>query len=52
MLAAAGRTNKEVADELCLSVRTIENHLQHVYEKLGIRSRTELAGALGVDAAP
>ena len=49
LLAAAGRTNKQVAAELFLSVRTIENHLQRVYEKLGIRSRTELAEALGAD---
>ncbi|MGQ0466682.1 MAG: LuxR C-terminal-related transcriptional regulator [Sporichthyaceae bacterium] len=49
LLAAAGRTNKQVADELFLSVRTIENHLQRVYEKLGIRSRSDLAGALGGD---
>jgi DNA-binding CsgD family transcriptional regulator len=49
LLAAAGRSNKEIAEELILSVRTIENRLQHVYEKLGISSRRELAIALGVD---
>lgn len=49
LLAATGRSNKQVAEELFLSVRTIENHLQRVYEKLGIRSRTELAAALGTD---
>jgi DNA-binding NarL/FixJ family response regulator len=52
LLAAAGRSNKQVAEELFLSVRTIENHLQRVYEKLGIRSRTDLAAALGADAPP
>jgi DNA-binding NarL/FixJ family response regulator len=50
LLAAGGRSNKEIAEELILSVRTIENRLQHVYEKLGISSRRELAIALGVDA--
>ena len=41
-LAAAGRTNREIADELFLSVRTVEGHLSHVYTKLGIHSRIEL----------
>jgi DNA-binding NarL/FixJ family response regulator len=42
-LAAAGRTNREIADTLFTSVRTVEGHLSHIYAKLGIRSRTELA---------
>jgi DNA-binding CsgD family transcriptional regulator len=42
-LAAAGRTNREIAETLFMSVRTVEGHLSHVYAKLGIRSRTELA---------
>ncbi|MEO8424020.1 MAG: AAA family ATPase [Actinomycetota bacterium] len=42
-LAAAGRTNREIADTLFMSVRTVEGHLSHAYRKLGIRSRTELA---------
>jgi DNA-binding CsgD family transcriptional regulator len=41
-LVAAGRTNREVADTLYLSVRTVETHLAHIYAKLGVRSRTEL----------
>ncbi|HTK63396.1 MAG TPA: AAA family ATPase [Pseudonocardia sp.] len=45
-LAAAGHSNKQIADELTLSVRSIENRLQHVYDKLGISGRDELAGAL------
>ena len=44
--AAAGRTNKQIADNLHLSVRTIESHLQRAYEKLGITGRHELAEAL------
>jgi DNA-binding CsgD family transcriptional regulator len=46
LLAAAGRSNKQIAEELCLSVRTVENRLQHVYEKLGINGRAELTAAL------
>jgi DNA-binding NarL/FixJ family response regulator len=46
-LAAQGMSNKEIAESLFVSPRTIENHLQRTYEKLGIRSRDELADALG-----
>jgi len=42
-LVAAGRTNREVAAELMLSVRTIEATLTRIYEKVGVRSRAELA---------
>jgi DNA-binding CsgD family transcriptional regulator len=42
-LAGAGQTNREVADTLFMSVRTVESHLGRVYRKLGVRSRTELA---------
>jgi DNA-binding CsgD family transcriptional regulator len=42
-LVADGATNRETAAALFLSVKTIEFHLGHVYEKLGIRSRTQLA---------
>jgi DNA-binding CsgD family transcriptional regulator len=45
-LAARGHSNRAIAAELVLSVRTIENRLQHVYEKLGISSRAELPDAL------
>jgi DNA-binding CsgD family transcriptional regulator len=48
-LAAAGRTNREIADTLFMSVRTVEGHLSHIYAKLGIRSRTELS--VFIDAA-
>lgn len=50
-LAAAGRTNREIAEMLFLSVRTVETHLSHVYHKLGARSRTELAPALDAQRA-
>jgi len=45
-LVAGGATNREAAAALFLSAKTIEFHLSHVYEKLGIRSRTELARVL------
>ena len=42
-LVAEGKSNKEVAAELYVSVRAVESNLSKVYAKLGIRSRTELA---------
>ena len=42
-LVAEGRTNKEVAAALFLTESTVEFHLTHVYRKLGVRSRAELA---------
>jgi len=41
-LARAGRTNRQIAQELFLSVNTVETHLAHAYRKLGIRRRWEL----------
>jgi DNA-binding CsgD family transcriptional regulator len=46
-LVANGATNRETAAALFLSGKTIEFHLGNVYRKLGIRSRTELARAVG-----
>ena len=48
-LVAAGRSNKDVAAELVLSVKTVEVTLTRVYEKLGVRSRTELAAHFRAD---
>ena len=45
-LVAEGRTNREVAATLFLAERTVASHLSHVYAKLGVRSRTELARKL------
>jgi len=47
MLAATGMASKDIADRLFLSVRTVNNHLQHAYTKLGVSSRADLAHALG-----
>lgn len=43
---ADGLTSREVADTCFLSVRTVDNHLSRIYDKLGIRSRADLADAL------
>jgi ATP/maltotriose-dependent transcriptional regulator MalT len=42
-LVAAGRTNREIAQQLVLSTRTVEAHLRTIYAKLGVRSRVDLA---------
>ncbi|MGL5927424.1 MAG: helix-turn-helix transcriptional regulator, partial [Dermatophilaceae bacterium] len=45
-LAAEGLTDREVAEHLVLSVRTVESHLSRVYRKLQVSSRRRLRGAL------
>jgi DNA-binding CsgD family transcriptional regulator len=47
LLTARGLTAKEVGERLVVSSRTVSNHLQNVYTKLGISSRAELADAIG-----
>ena len=44
-LVARGLSNREVASELFVSVKTVQYHLTRIYAKLGLRSRTELAAA-------
>ena len=46
LLLAQGKTTREAAAAVFLSPKTVEYHLRHVYRKLGIRSRDELAAAL------
>ncbi len=41
-LLMRGLSNREIAAELHLSVNTIQTHLAHTYEKLGVRSRSQL----------
>ena len=41
-LIAAGRTNKEIATELVVSVPTVERHITNIYAKIGARGRAEV----------
>ena len=47
VLAADGLSSREIADRLYLSHRTVENHLQRIYDKLGVSNRHQLAAVLG-----
>jgi DNA-binding CsgD family transcriptional regulator len=51
VLVAEGKTNHEVATALFLGERTVASHLTHIYAKLGVRSRTELARRLDRDSS-
>jgi DNA-binding CsgD family transcriptional regulator len=51
-LVAAGHTNREVADALFISVKTVDSNLSRIYRKLGVRSRTELARKLPAEGGP
>jgi DNA-binding CsgD family transcriptional regulator len=48
--AASGRTNREIAQELFVSVKAVEKHLASAYRKLGIQGRGELPGILSQTA--
>jgi DNA-binding CsgD family transcriptional regulator len=49
-LLGGGRTTKETAAALFLSPKTVEYHLRHIYQKLGIRSRSELSAVMQAEA--
>jgi DNA-binding NarL/FixJ family response regulator len=52
-LAVAGRSNRQIAEELFVTIKTVETHLAAVYRKLGIAARVQLVDMLGgADEAP
>ena len=46
LLCADGLSNREIAAQFFLSVKTVEFHLRNTYGKMGVRSRTQLAARL------
>lgn len=51
LLAASGSSNREIAESLFLSKKTVERHLSNILAKLGVRNRVELAGQMARKAA-
>ena len=45
-LIARGQTNRQVASALFVTQNTVQTHVRHIFQKLGVRSRTELAARL------
>ncbi len=45
-LIAQGQTNREIAAAMFITVNTVQTHVRHIFQKLGVRSRTELAAVL------
>jgi DNA-binding CsgD family transcriptional regulator len=52
LLLTSGKTTRETAAALFLSPKTVEYHLRHVYQRLGIHSREELTQRVGRPADP
>jgi DNA-binding CsgD family transcriptional regulator len=50
LLASEGHSNREIAKQLVITLKTVEWHLRQSYRKLGIQSRRDLVGAFGGDA--
>ena len=51
-LAARGLADRAIADQLVLSVRTVETHLNRAYRKLGVRGRSDLASVFAASPIP
>jgi DNA-binding CsgD family transcriptional regulator len=51
-LVAVGMSNRQVASELFISIKTVQFHLTHIYAKLGVSSRAELAAHSRQDGLP
>lgn len=52
LAVGAGATNRQAADQLYLSIKTVDSHLQSIYRRLGIRSRSQLAARVARELGP
>ena len=52
LVVGDGATNREAADRLFLSIKTVDSHLQSIYRRLAIRSRSQLAGLVARELGP
>jgi DNA-binding CsgD family transcriptional regulator len=48
VLAAAGHSNREIAEQLYITLRTVETHLTHAFQKFGINARSQLPAHMAV----
>jgi DNA-binding NarL/FixJ family response regulator len=46
------RTNREIAEELFLSTKTVETHMRHIFDKLGVSSRVDVARVISRSRQP
>ena len=51
-LAAAGRSNREIAEQLVISLNTVKFHLRTIYSRLGVHNRVQATQALCPSAPP
>ncbi|WP_409234617.1 AAA family ATPase [Streptomyces sp. PA5.6] len=51
-LAVRGHTNRQIADKLCITISTVEQHLTRAYRKLAVQRRADLAAKIGPAAGP
>ncbi len=51
-MAADGASNRDIAQALYVTPKTVENHLGHAYRKLGVTGRSELSERLGATSPP
>ncbi|NEA01688.1 helix-turn-helix transcriptional regulator, partial [Streptomyces sp. SID10116] len=51
-LAVRGHTNRQIADKLCITISTVEQHLTRAYRKLAVQRRADLAAKIGPASGP
>ena len=51
-MAETGMTNRQIAEALFVTIRTVTTHLGHVYQKLDVSGREQLADAIAADPTP